>query len=126
MYPAGQMIKRSSVALRLIIGSRIGNTRPVRNGIYGLEATLNMRFQFWQQGFKPITLAISLCLFLITSHGRAQDFYAGARGGSSFDSPQGHFYQGEAFAGWKTPWRWNFYSQWTLQPVVDVSAGGLT
>src|SRR5580658_829385 len=85
-----------------------------------------MRFQFWQHGFKTIAFAISLWLFLITSHGQGQDFYAGVRGGSSFDSPQGHFYQGEGFAGWKMPWRWNVCSKWTLQPDVDGSAGGLT
>ena len=85
-----------------------------------------MRLRLWRYGFKTIIFTISLWLLLTSSHGRAQDFYAGARGGTSFDSPQGHFYQGEGFAGWKTPWRWNFYSKWTLQPDVDASAGDLT
>jgi hypothetical protein len=85
-----------------------------------------MRLCFWRHGFKTVTLIISCCLILTISSGRAEDFYVGARGGASFDSPQGHFYQGEAFAGWEIPWHWNFYSKWCLRPVVDASAGGLT
>jgi len=82
--------------------------------------------RFWQHGFKTITFTISLGLFLTSFHGWAQDFNAGVRGGSSFDSPQGHFYQVEAFAGWNGPWRWNVCSKWILRPAVDVSEGGLS
>jgi hypothetical protein len=85
----------------------------------------NITLRFWRQGIKTITFTISLGLFLSSSHGSAQDFYAGVRGGTSFDSPQGHFYQGEGFAGWKLPWRWNVCSKWTLRPYVDASAGDL-
>lgn len=85
----------------------------------------NMKCRFAPRGFKIIILTASVLIFLAAS-GSAQDFFAGARGGASFDSTQGRFSQGEAFMGWKMPWRWNFYSNWTLRPGVDGSAGGIT
>ena len=85
-----------------------------------------MRRRFWRHGFKTINFTASLLLFLTAGRGSAQDFFAGVRGGGSFDSTQGQFYQTEAFAGWKIPWRWDFYSNWTLRPGLDTSAGWIT
>jgi len=36
------------------------------------------------------------------------------------------FQQEEAFADFDLPWQWNFYSDWRLQPRIDVSAGCLS
>lgn len=85
-----------------------------------------MRLCFWRHGFKTIGFTTSLLLFLAASRSGAQDFFAGARGGASLDASSGRFYQAEAFAGWKIPWRWNFCSHWSLQPCVDLSAGSIT
>lgn len=85
-----------------------------------------MKQRFCQHDFTTLGLAASFSLFLIVSHGKAQDFFAGARGGVSFENTQGHFDQAEAFAGWKAPWRWDFYSDWVLRPGVEGSAGGIT
>lgn len=86
----------------------------------------NMKQRFRQQSFTIRLLAVSFFLSLIAPGGEAQDFFAGVRGGTSIDTAQGRFYQAEAFAGWKMPWRWNFCSHWSLRPSVDLSAGGIS
>jgi hypothetical protein len=78
------------------------------------------------KGIKTIIFAASLFLFLIAWRSGAQDFYSGVRGGMSFKDGGQNFYQGEAYAGIDLPWPLNFYSDWCLQPNVEISAGGLT
>ncbi|MGH7940567.1 MAG: acyloxyacyl hydrolase [Limisphaerales bacterium] len=58
------------------------------------------------------------------SHGRAQDFFAGARGGASLEGDS--FHQVEVFGGYNIPWRLNFYSNWFLRPGADASAGSIS
>jgi Lipid A 3-O-deacylase (PagL) len=82
-----------------------------------------MKRRLWQPSFTIICFA--LFTYLIAVSAGAQDFFAGLRGGTSFDIARGHFYEAEAFAGWKTPWRWDFYSHWNLRPGADVSVGWL-
>ena len=83
-----------------------------------------MKRRLWQPGYK--TISIIVFVFLTAFRGGAQDFFAGARGGASLDSAKGRFYEAEAFAGWKMPWCWNFYSDWTLRPYTDLSSGWIT
>jgi Lipid A 3-O-deacylase (PagL) len=85
-----------------------------------------MKCQYRRPILKTVFFASSLLVFLITFRSEGQDFFAGARGGASLDTSRSRFYQAEAFAGWKIPWHWNFYSDWNLRPAVDLSAGGLT
>lgn len=85
----------------------------------------NINRRFWWHGHKT-TIFTSLLLFFVSFRAEAQDFFAGVRGGTSLETSNGRFYQAEAFAGWNTPWRWNFCSKWSLRPQVDISAGGLS
>src|SRR5277367_2014155 len=74
-----------------------------------------------------VFLFFSISLFVIWQwRVNAQDFLTvGARGGLSFNAGNHRFGQAEAFADFDLPWQWNFYSDWRLQPRMDVSAGGL-
>ena len=69
-----------------------------------------------------------LTLLLTVSFCRANglDFLSvGLRGGPSFNAPSRRFDQVEAFADYDLPWQWKFYSDWRLQPRLDVSGGWL-
>jgi Lipid A 3-O-deacylase (PagL) len=73
-------------------------------------------------------LSFLLCCLLTVGycHADALDFLSvGARGGFSFNAGNHRFSQSEAFADFDLPWQWNFYSDWRLQPRIDVSAGYL-
>lgn len=85
-----------------------------------------MIYRFGQTRFAATSVTVSCLCFFITCHSRAQDYVAGVRGGSSFESTDYRFYQVEAFAGRNLPWRWNFYSAWFFQPTADLSAGLLS
>lgn len=54
-----------------------------------------------------------------------QDFDVGIRGGTSFYGNSSLFKQTELFSDMNLPLRWNFYSNWVLQPRVDATAGWL-
>jgi lipid A 3-O-deacylase len=73
-------------------------------------------------------LSFLLCCLLTVGycHADAPDFLSvGARGGFSFNAGNHRFSQSEAFADFDLPWQWNFYSDWRLQPRIDVSTGYL-
>jgi lipid A 3-O-deacylase len=73
-------------------------------------------------------LSFLLCCLLTVGYCRADapDFLSvGARGGFSFNAGNHRFSQSEAFADFDLPWQWNFYSDWRLQPRIDVSTGYL-
>jgi hypothetical protein len=53
------------------------------------------------------------------------NFLAGVRGGFSAIDGNLNFQQAEAYGQWKTPWRWNFCSDFSLRLCADVSAGWL-
>jgi lipid A 3-O-deacylase len=84
----------------------------------------NMKRGLSQTGFR--ILSITVFMLFVAFRGGAQDFYTGARGGAALETSRGRFYQAEAFAGWRIPWRWDFYSNWSLRPGLDLSAGGVT
>jgi len=78
------------------------------------------------QTLKRILFSSLPPLFLWVGQANAQDFLTvGARGGFSINSYSHRFQQAEAFAQFDLPWQWNFYSDWVLNPRIDVSAGYL-
>jgi hypothetical protein len=83
--------------------------------------------QKWILRHLGVVLFFSTSLFVIGEwRVNAQDFLTvGARGGFSFNAGNHRFSQSEAFADFDLPWQWNFYSDWRLQPRMDVSAGYL-
>lgn len=85
-----------------------------------------MTHWFSKNGRRICSLTVLLILFCAAPDPRAQDFFAGARGGLSFESDGGRFHQVEIFGGANLPWRWNFYSNWYLRPGADASGGWLS
>ena len=76
------------------------------------------------------TCLLSGLVSFVASRGLADDFgfqdlSVGTRGGLSFNGNTDRFRQIEAFADLNLPWHWNFYSDWSLQPFADFSAGWL-
>lgn len=71
------------------------------------------------------TVAISFLLFLVAGRGEAQNFSAGVRGGFAFENDSHRFTQIEAFCADDLPWHWNFYSNFSLMPRLEASAGWL-
>jgi len=84
-----------------------------------------MTHRLFKRGSRAIYFAASFILVFHACHGRAQDFFAGARGGASFDNDGGRFQQAEAYGGVGLPWRWDFYRNWYLRPGGDASVGWL-
>lgn len=84
-----------------------------------------MIYRFWQSGIEKVRIAVLALLFSGVVRAGAQDFFAGARGGVSFDSGNQLFYESEAFLGLKQPKGWSFYSDWNLAVGADASAGWL-
>jgi hypothetical protein len=78
-----------------------------------------------RHAFKALGCAVFCLLCSIASHSGAQDYFAGVRGGTSFATGNQTFYETETVVGMKLPWRWHFYSDWYLQPNVDLSMGCL-
>jgi lipid A 3-O-deacylase len=73
-----------------------------------------------------IQCSAALLLLAASRSAPAQDFLAvGARGGISFNVPAHRFQQAEGFADFDLPWHWDIYSNWRLQPRIDLSAGWL-
>ena len=53
------------------------------------------------------------------------NFLAGVRGGFSLFDGNLKFQQAEVYGQWKTPWRWNFCSDYSVRVCVDGSGGWL-
>jgi Lipid A 3-O-deacylase (PagL) len=81
-----------------------------------------MTHSFFRNGRRTIHFTVSFLLVLVICRGRAQDFFSGVRGGSSWDGNNGLFHQAELFGGYNFPCRLE-YSKWFLRPAVDASAG---
>ncbi|HTV40749.1 MAG TPA: acyloxyacyl hydrolase [Candidatus Sulfotelmatobacter sp.] len=84
-----------------------------------------MTHRFLKNGRRTIYFTVSFILVFHVCRSRAQDFFAGARGGASFDVDGGRFRQMEAYGGVDLPWRWYFHRDWYLRPGGDISAGCL-
>jgi len=83
-----------------------------------------MTHRFLKHGRRTIHFTVSFILVLTICRSRAQDFFAGVRGGASWDGAgdNGHFYQAEWFGGYNFRYRLE-YSKWFLRPGVDASVG---
>ena len=84
-----------------------------------------MTYWFLKNGRGTIYFTVSFVLVFQVCSSKAQDFYAGARGGASFDGDGGRFRQVEAYGGANLPWHWYFYRNWYLRLGGDASAGWL-
>jgi hypothetical protein len=74
-----------------------------------------------------LSLAAAVVFGSLAADGRAADLLApessGLRFGVASSGTSINFHQGEAFADWNLPWKWNLGAQWTVQTRLDVSAG---
>jgi hypothetical protein len=70
-------------------------------------------------------LVLLLVLTHATSAAEEQRLELGVRGGFSFATRDGSFWQAEASASWHLPWHWRFGSYWYMDPRLDLSAGSL-
>lgn len=84
-----------------------------------------MTHRFLKNGRRTIYFTISFILVFHVCRGKAQDYFAGARGGLSLDGDGGRFHQVEAYGGVRLPWSWDFCRDWYLRPGGEVSAGWL-
>ncbi len=82
-----------------------------------------MMHRIWQSSNTNVRIFVLALLFSGVIRAGAQDFFAGARGGTSFDSGNQRFYESEAFVGLKQPKGWSFYSDWKVAAGADASAG---
>jgi lipid A 3-O-deacylase len=71
------------------------------------------------------TIALSLLLLVAASRGRAQDYLAGVRGGSSFEGDAGDFQQVDVYAGRYLPWLWGYTNGLNIKPRWEASMGWL-
>ena len=75
------------------------------------------------------TSAVSALLFLALGTGTcafADDFRLesiGARGGTSFSTTWNSISEGELFADFNLPWRWDLGKEWSLQTKLNTSVG---
>src|SRR5215469_7624530 len=81
-----------------------------------------MTHRFLKNGRRTIHFTVSFLLVLSICRSRAQDFFTGVRGGSSWSANHGLFHQAELFGGYNLPCRLE-YSKWFLRPAVDASTG---
>ena len=84
-----------------------------------------MTHRFLKNGRRTVYFIVSFILVFQVCRTRAQDFFAGARVGASFDVDGGRFHQVEAYGGAGLPWRWDFYRNWYVRPGADASVGWL-
>lgn len=85
-----------------------------------------MTHRFLKSGCRTIYFTVSFILVFQVCCTKAQDYFAGARGGFSLDNDGGRFRQVEAYGGVDLPWRWNFSGNWYLRPGGDASAGWIS
>jgi hypothetical protein len=77
-----------------------------------------------KNGFFALTAA--LVLGSLTRDGRAADLLpesCGLRYGLPSSGASLDFHQGEAFADWNLPWKWDLGADWVVQTRLDVAAG---
>lgn len=72
-----------------------------------------------------IKLAATVLLLLLAFHGEAQNYLAGVRGGTSFESHAGNFQQVDIYAGRYLPWLWGPANGLNFKPRWEASAGWL-
>ena len=84
-----------------------------------------MTHRFLIRGCRTIYFTVSFILVFHVYRGKAQDFFAGARGGASLDNDGGRIHQVEAYGGVNLLWHWDFYRNWYLRPGGDTSVGWL-
>jgi hypothetical protein len=80
-----------------------------------------MTHWFLKNGHRTIRFTVSFLLIVAVCRVRAQDFFAGVRGGASLDD-NAEFREAEAFGGLYFC-RWHIYSNWFLRPGADGSVG---
>ncbi len=80
---------------------------------------------FLKNGRRTVHFTFSFIIVFVVCRTRAQDFFAGARGGASLDDGGARYRQAEAFGG-ILGWHWHFVSNWYLRPGADASLGCLT
>lgn len=74
---------------------------------------------------REMKFAAAVFLLSLACHGEAQDYLAGVRGGSSFESDAGDFQQVDIYAGRYLPWLWGYKNGLNFKPRWEASAGWL-